>query len=77
MVCARGIIIAASSGVREGIVCVVYLLEFPCAGGTFRGVCRDSVWVCLESCSWDCLVGACNGRDCERTSYRHHGLAAV
>jgi hypothetical protein len=35
---ACGVIVAATGGVREGVVCIVYCLKFLCAGGAFGGV---------------------------------------
>lgn len=48
---AGGVVFATAGGVREGVVCVVYFLEFLCSGRSFGGVCWDAVWVGFEGFS--------------------------
>ena len=52
MVGTRGIVVAAAGGLREGVVGVIYLLEFLGAGGAFGGVGGDAVGV-----GFQCLSG--------------------
>lgn len=49
--CACGVVVPAAGCVREGVVGVVYLLEFLGAGGAFGGVGGDAVGVRFECCS--------------------------
>lgn len=43
MVRACGVVVSASRGVAERVVCVIYLLELPCAGRAFGRVGGDTV----------------------------------
>jgi hypothetical protein len=50
-VAAGGVVVGAAGGVGEGVVGVVYLLEFLGAGGAFGGIGRDSVGVVFQGLS--------------------------
>lgn len=56
LVGAGGVIVAASGGVAQGVVGVVYLLEFLGSGYTGGVIVRDTVGVGLEGCSRRGLV---------------------
>lgn len=43
------IVVATSGSIRQGVVCVIDLLEAFCAGGAFGGVGWDAVGVVFES----------------------------
>ena len=56
MVGSRGVVVAATGGVGEGVVGVIYELEFAGSFGAFWGVGRDAVRMCSESCSGEALA---------------------
>jgi len=61
---ARGVVVAAPAGVREGVVGVVDLLEFLRAAGAFGRVGGDAVGVVAEGLSMgvsSSSAGVCSG----------------
>ena len=51
MVDPRGVVVSSARGFGEGIVCVVYELEFTCSFRTFGRIDGDTIGVCFECCS--------------------------
>lgn len=61
LVGARGVVVAAAGGVREGVVGVVYLLEALCVDGALGAVGGDAVGVVFEGLSGGGEVRKCRG----------------
>lgn len=72
MVCARGIVVAATRDIGEGIVGVVYELEFTGSFSAFWGIDWDTIGMCFECCaigmldlwlfffgSYECMLTVC------------------
>ena len=83
LVGARGVVVAAARGVGEGVVGVVYLLEFLGARGALRGVGGDAVRVGFQGLSFGVGLGEVLGRFIRlvrererRTFCMHRGFAA-
>ncbi len=77
MVCACGIIVAATRAVGEGVVGIVYELEFTSSFGAFWGIGWDTIGMCFECCAVVLLgIWIFWSYECVFTVYMHRESAA-